>query len=266
MIGNHGGGQSPASSEVRSPSHAERCRTLVACARSATLCTIARDPAGFPYGSLVALASDRQGFPLLLLSTMAEHRQNLGPRSEASVLVAEPHAPSEDPLALGRLTLLGRCLPVESGAIGSARQAFLALHPRAAGYVDYSDFAFYRLGVEAIRYIGGFGRMSWVGVDAYCAAEPDPLVDASASIRAHMNGDHADALVACARSLSSIAGAIEATMTAVDRYGFEMRVETSGAPCAARIAFDAPAVTSEQVRREIVALVKRARAELGRPS
>jgi len=28
------------------PSHAERCRTLVGAARSATLCTLARDPAG----------------------------------------------------------------------------------------------------------------------------------------------------------------------------------------------------------------------------
>jgi hypothetical protein len=40
------------------PSHAERCRTLAACARSAMLSTIARDPAGFPYGSLVSVAID----------------------------------------------------------------------------------------------------------------------------------------------------------------------------------------------------------------
>jgi len=262
MNGNHGSGPQPASArEVRAPSHAERCRTLVACARSGTLSTIARDPAGFPYGSLVAFASDRQGSPLLLLSTMAEHRQNLDARSEASVLVAEPHGPSEDPLALGRLTLLGRCTRVDAAAAPGVRGTFLALHPRAAGYVDFDDFAFYRLEVEAIRYIGGFGRMSWVGVDAYRAAEPDPLVDAAASIREHMNDEHAEAMVACARALASVPGAVSATMTAVDRYGFEMRVETSAAPCAARLAFDTPASTSDDVRREIITLVKRARAQ-----
>jgi len=263
MTGNHGAGAQPASLEVRSPSHAERCRTLVACARSGTLSTIAREPAGFPYGSLVAFAADRQGSPLLLLSTMAEHRQNLDARSEASVLVAEPHGPSEDPLALGRLTLLGRCTRVASDAVPEARAAFLALHPRAAGYVDYSDFAFYGLAVEAIRYIGGFGRMSWVGIEAYRAAEPDPIVDAAASIREHMNSDHAEALVACARALASVPGAVSATMTAVDRYGFEMRVETAGPPCAARLAFDAPAATSDDVRREVITLVKRARSRVG---
>jgi putative heme iron utilization protein len=260
MSGNHGGGAQPVTREVRSPSHAERCRTLVARARSATLCTIAREPAGYPYGSLVAFAADSSGSPLLLLSTMAEHRQNLDARAEASVLVAEPHAPSEDPLALGRLTLLGRCAPVGPEAVADVRRAFLALHPRAAGYVDYTDFAFYRLAVEAIRYIGGFGRMSWVSAEAYQAAEPDPLVDAAASIRAHMNDDHADALVVCARALAEVKDAVSATMTAVDRYGFEMRVDTTAAPCAARLAFDTPAATSEDVRREIITLVKRARS------
>jgi putative heme iron utilization protein len=263
MTSNHGSGGPPTGSEVRSPSHAERCRTLVACARSATLCTLAREPAGFPYGSLVAFAADAQGSPLLLLSAMAEHRQNLDARSEGSILVAEAHGPSEDPLALGRLTLLGRCGPVEPEAIPDARRAFLVLHPRAAGYVDFNDFAFYRLAVEAIRYIGGFGRMSWVTVDAYRAAEPDPLVDAAASIRSHMNDDHADALVACARAFASAGDATSATMTAVDRYGFEMRIETPLLPRSARLAFDTPAATGEEVRREIITLVKRARAQLG---
>ena len=78
-----------------------------------------------------------------------------------------------------------------------------------------------------------------------------------------MNDDHAEAMVACARALASVPGAVSATMTAVDRYGFEMRVETSAAPCAARLAFDTPASTSDDVRREIITLVKRARAQSG---
>jgi putative heme iron utilization protein len=248
--------------DVRAPSHAERCRTLVARARSATLSTIAREPAGYPYGSLVAFTTDLRGAPLLLLSTMAEHRQNLDVRSESSLLVAEAHAPGEDALALGRLTLLGRCTPVDASGAAEARDAFLRVHPRASTYVDFKDFAFYRLTVEAIRYVGGFGRMSWVDVAAYHAAEPDPLVDAAPAIRAHMNADHADALVACARALASIGDATSAEMTSIDRYGFEMRVVTPKGPSAGRVAFDAPLASSEEARGAVIALVKRARSQL----
>jgi hypothetical protein len=38
------------------PSHAERARTLIEGVASATLCTLAREPAGYPYGSLVTFA------------------------------------------------------------------------------------------------------------------------------------------------------------------------------------------------------------------
>jgi putative heme iron utilization protein len=152
----------------RQPTHAATARTLVARARTGTLSTVAREPVGFPYGSLVALAADEQGMPILLLSQLAEHRQNLDVRSEASVLVAETHAEDEDPLACARVTLLGRCARVEPGGPTlDARRAFLGIHPRAQAYVDFADFAFYRLDVQAIRYVGGFGRMSWVNVDEY---------------------------------------------------------------------------------------------------
>ena len=173
MAGSDRTQQPPESDADRPPSHAVTARALVARARTGALSTIAREPNGFPYGSLVALAADEQGMPLLLLSQMAEHRQNLDVRSEASVLVAEAHAADEDPLALARVTLLGRCAQVETGAPAvEARRFFLGIHPRAQAYVDFADFAFYRLTVQAIRYVGGFGRMSWVSVDAYRTAVP----------------------------------------------------------------------------------------------
>ena len=112
-------------------------------------------------------------------------------------------------------------------------------------------------------YVGGFGRMSWVSADDYAAAEPDPLVESAAAIRAHMNEDHEGALLSYARALASISDATAAVMTSVDRYGFEMRVTTPTGLHAARIAFDAPARTSDDVRRETIALVKRARTQGG---
>jgi putative heme iron utilization protein len=101
--------------------------------------------------------------------------------------------------------------------------------------------------------------MSWVTPEDYRAAEPDPLAGASADILAHMNADHADAVLAYARVLAGVGDASSATMTAVDRYGFELAVTTPEGPRAVRLAFDVPVTTSDEVRRAMVALVKRAR-------
>jgi putative heme iron utilization protein len=149
--------------------HAALCRDLVARASSATLSTHAREPEGFPHGSLVAVAADDAGRPLLLLSTLAEHTGNLLARPEVSLLFVEPTAPGGDPLAGGRVTLLGTCAALPEAEVAAARTAFLARHPSAAQYVDFADFAFYRVMPRALRYVGGFGRMSWVASDAYLA-------------------------------------------------------------------------------------------------
>jgi len=245
------------------PSAAEHCRTLVAAARSGALATLARDPDGFPYASLVTVAADELGRPLLLISTLAEHTQNLVRRPEASILLTAACPPSSSPLACGRVTLLGACAPVPDGERQAARTTFLAAHADAAGYADFKDFAFYRLEPAALRYVGGFGRMAWVTAEEYRAATPDPLASAAGDILSHMNGDHGDALLAYARALAGVADARGATMTAVDRYGFDLEVSAPGGAQRARVAFEAPVATSEEVRRAMVALAKAARAALG---
>lgn len=245
---------------VRAPSHAERTRTLVKSARAATLCTIGRDPAGYPYGSLVTVAFDEVGRPLLLLSTLAEHTGNLQARPEASLLVSEPLGSHDQPLALGRVTIIGLCVVVPEPERAAVRATFLEQQPSASYYVDFSDFAFYRLTPSALRYVGGFGRMSWVSPDEYGSAEADPLAGASAGIIKHMNEDHAEACLAYATALLGVPDATAATMTAVDRYGFELAIKTPDGPRALRWAFDEPVSTSDQVRKQMVELLGRARA------
>jgi heme oxygenase (biliverdin-IX-beta and delta-forming) len=245
---------------ARAPSHAERCRTLASQARWATLSTIARDPVGFPYGSLVTIAVDDAGRPLLLLSELAEHTSNLLARPEASILMTEPLGGHNEPLALGRVTLLGACVRVTDGERAGVRDAFLKHQPTAAYYVDFADFGFYRLQPMALRYVGGFGRMSWVTAEDYGTAEPDPLASAAVEILKHMNDDHADAVLAYVRGLAGVEDAAGATMTAVDRYGFDMAAATPKGPRAVRLAFDGPVSKPDDVRRVLVAMAKRARA------
>ena len=242
---------------VPTPTHAERARTLAAQIKTGTLCTLATEPEGYPYGSFVTVAFDGAN-PVFLISTMAEHTRNLQRDPRASLLVAE--SGSEDPLANGRVTLLGPCAQVEDG--GGARAAFLATHPNAAYYVDFGDFAFWKLKVESIRYIGGYGRMSWVDGADWHAAEPDPLASAAPGIIAHMNDDHADSMMLYCKAFTKATDLDAATMTGVDRYGFEMSAATAEGPRPVRLAFPEPVRTPEEVRAALVAMLNRARTQL----
>ena len=48
------GGAADATDPVREPSHAERCKTLVASETRGALSTIAAEPEGYPYGSVAS--------------------------------------------------------------------------------------------------------------------------------------------------------------------------------------------------------------------
>jgi putative heme iron utilization protein len=244
---------------VPTPSHAERARTLVAQIPTGTLCTIAIEPAGYPYGSFVTVAFEH-GDPIFLISDLAEHTRNLKRDSRASLMVAE--SGSADPLANGRVTILGPCTRVE-GDSGSTRCAFLAAHPNSAYYADFRDFAFWKLHAESVRYIGGYGRMSWIGQAEWQTAEPDPLAPSAAAIMAHMNTDHADAMMLYCRAFSKATDITSASMTGIDRYGFEMSAKTGEGPRPVRLAFATPVSTPDQARAALVAMLKEARIRLG---
>jgi putative heme iron utilization protein len=216
---------------------------------------LAHDPEGYPYGSFVTVAFDH-GDPVFLISGLAEHTKNLERDPRASLLVAERG--EADPLANGRVTLLGRCTRVE-GDGGSARTAFFAAHPNATYYADFRDFGFWKLHVNAIRYIGGYGRMSWIERADWETAEPDPLGPSAAAIIAHMNADHADALMLCCKAFSKAVDVNAATMRGIDRYGFEMSVSTPAGPRPIRLPFAKPVTTPAEARAALVAMVKDAR-------
>jgi heme iron utilization protein len=244
---------------IPTPTHAERARTLVARISTGTLCTVAIDPAGYPYGSFVTVAFE-DGNPIFLISGLAEHTKNLERDPRSSLLVAE--GGSADPLANGRVTMLGRCTRVE-GEGGSARAAFLAAHPNSAYYADFRDFAFWKLHVESVRYIGGYGRMSWISKTEWQNAEPDPLGPSAVATIAHMNADHADALVLYCKVLSKATEITSASMTAIDRYGFEMSAKTKEGPRPVRLAFAKPVSTPEEARAALIAMLQDARRKMG---
>lgn len=247
--------------EIPTPSHAERARTLAASVGSGALSTAAADLDGHPYGSLVLFAL-HDGAPVFLVSEMAEHTRNLHASPRCSLLAVE--AGPDNPLALGRVTLVGTATRAAGELAVASREAFLQRHPDARFYADFDDFHFWRMHVTGVRYIGGFGRMSWVDAEAWYAAEPDPLVPHAARILSHMNEDHRDAMRLYCEAFSRAGAVQDVTMTGVDRYGFEMSATTADGPRPVRVAFSEAVADAGAVRAQMVALVQRARAQLGR--
>jgi len=256
-----GSGAAASLPPAREPTHAERVRTLVHGERRGALSTVAADPAGYPFGSVVSFGLADDGDPLMFVSLMAEHTQNALRDPRASLLVTEPVPEGADPLAGGRVTLLGLLTPIdEDGARDVARARYLEANPAASYYIDFGDFTFLRLNVDHVRFVGGYGRMSWVDAADYRTATPDPLVGAAAGIIEHMNADHADAQVLFCRHFAGLADTESATMSAVDRYGFDLVAVSNAQRTAVRLAFPEECTTGDEVRRAMVAMVAEARA------
>ncbi|CAN0510671.1 unnamed protein product, partial [Phaeothamnion confervicola] len=140
-----------------------------------------------------------------------------------------------------------------------ARASYLERHPEAAQYVDFKDFHFFQLSVSSVRYVGGFGRMSWVDLAAYQDAEADPIAPSSAGIISHMNEDHEHNMLEMIRHKTEIV-ATGATMTAVDRYGFDIDALTEQGPAQIRLGFTHTLQSGGEVRKDMVELVRQARA------
>jgi putative heme iron utilization protein len=248
---------------VPEPTYAERARTLVHLGEVGSLATVSCRYPGHPFASVMPYAVDGEGRPLLLISSMAMHTQNLGGDPRASLLVSLASG-GEDPLAAGRVTLMGEARLVPAPEVAAAREAYLARHPKARFWVDFDDFAFWRLEVRDAYFVGGFAAMDWVAADAYRAAAPDPLAAAAAGIAEHMNRDHADALVAYARAFAG-ERPDEATMVGVDRLGFALRMRTGDRLHAVRLAFPREVHTADQARVVLIEMLREARARLGAP-
>src|SRR5215468_6049912 len=127
-------------------------------------------------------------------------------------------------------------------------------------WVDFEDFSFYRMDVVDVYYVGGFGVMGWVSASDYDDSQPDPLADSMAEIIQHMNADHKDALVMLARTFAHI-DSTGATMTAVDRLGFHVRLKTAEGMRGARIAFLQEVRDATETRKVLVEMVKQARSQ-----
>ncbi len=248
-------GPGPATPDVPEPTLAERARTLARIGLIGSLSTHSRKHAGFPFGSMVPYAADELGRPIFLISSMAMHTQNLQQDPRASLLIIQPDV-SGDPLGAARLTLLGN---VTEAPAEEVRDLYLSRYENAKFWQDYTDFAYYRLDISSVYFIGGFGVMGWISSEDYKNALPDPLAEVAPAIIRHMNADHADALRLIARRFASETPD-EAAITAVDRLGFHLRLKSGDRIHGRRVAFLREVKTAGDARAVFIEMVGLARS------
>jgi putative heme iron utilization protein len=188
---------------------------------------------------------------------MAMHTQNLLGDQRASLLVT-PSMISGDPLGAARVTLMGAVTRIPKEDVARIRELYLARHVNASYWVDFNDFAFFRMAIVDIYFVGGFGSMGWVAAEDYAAAAVDPLADEASDLIKEINQAQAETLLLLARVFGNVE-AQQATMTALDRLGFHLRIRTVDRMQGGRIAFPSPASNAQDVRAGLGDLAARAK-------
>lgn len=223
----------------------------------AVLCTAHVGLGGWPFGSIVPYAVLPSGDAVVFLSDIAEHTKNLRCDGRACLFVADPAAAAR-PQAGARVAILARAARPPLAELAAVEACYFARFPAAAAMREAHGFDVWRLEVDGVRWIAGFGEMGWIDRAAW-TGQPDPLADSAADLIAHMNDDHADAVVELVAYVASVA-CTEAVVTGVDRGGFVVQATgRDGEQHVVRLPFPAPAETPDAVRHATIALLHAAR-------
>ncbi|MGE0106191.1 MAG: HugZ family protein [Thiomonas sp.] len=227
----------------------QEARLFVRNHQNGVLSTLSKRLDGFPFGSVSPYVLDHEGHPVILISTLAEHTKNIDADPRVSLIV---HPCAEDMQAAGRVTLVGRAERLPDKAGFGAR--YLRYLPQAESYFAMHDFHFYRLRVEDVRFIGGFGKIHWIRPERYAPPAAPALAAAEESILAHMNADHAHNLREYCRHVHGVE-VLDAAMVGIDCDGFDVRADGH----VLRVNFPEPVLDAEAARAALVELAKQAR-------
>ncbi|MEJ1978566.1 MAG: DUF2470 domain-containing protein [Acetobacteraceae bacterium] len=218
-----------------------QARSLLRAARAGTLAT---EHDGQPFAALVTPACAPDLSVLLLLSSLSEHTRQLSTHPRCAVMVIG-EAADTNPQTAPRLTVTGEALPEDDPAL---RARWVARHPYAAFYAEFTDFRLFRLRPAGGQFVGGFASAHRLRADELVAdpAAVAAVAAAEAGILEHMNTDHEAAI-------AHMAGGPGWRMVAVDVDGCDLARQE----VVRRIAWSAPVSDAGGVRAELVRLARR---------
>ena len=156
---------------------------------------------------------------------------------------------------------MGTAVKVDKEDIEAAKELYRKKHPDAF-WVDFGDFTWFRLDVEKIHFVGGFGKIGGVPIKDYKEAKPDEISAVGGFIASHMNDDHMDATIAMIESAVPGIAATEAIITSVDSLGMFVKVtrkpKDQVQQFKMRLPFPRPATDRKEVKNIIVEMTQAA--------
>lgn len=230
-------------------------RRLIRGARFAAI-GVLEPETGFPFASRVLTGTDIDGAPVILVSGLSVHTDALLSDPRASLLFGEPG--KGDPLAHPRITVRTHAVRVhrDDPTHHRLRARFIARHPKAALYVDFPDFGFFRMQPKSASLNGGFGKAFVLEESDLAIASPaqSEVAEIESGAISHMNADHRDAVDLYAH----VFGKSKKTgwyVTGIDCAGLDL----ANGDDILRIEFDAPLEKADELRQKLVELSRLAR-------
>ena len=103
--------------------------------------------------------------------------------------------------------------------------------------------------------------MGWVAPVDYAGAAVDPLADEASNLIREINQDQVETLLLLARVYGNVE-AQQATVTALDRLGFHLRIKTADRMQGGRVAFTHPVRNAQEVRAGLAGMGAQAKQGL----
>lgn len=202
------------------PTPAEGARTVMETCKEGTLSTLSED--GWPLGTEVRFAVDTDGNPVLRLQPGATHTKHILKDSRCSLHVQLEQPGRRKP----QCTLQGFIRKIED--IKLKERLEIAWERRFASEQHTAGDDLYVMNVEQVLQSPDMGEEEiWVSGPDYWAAAADPLREVAKRIVEDMNRNHWEDIRRFCNVYAKLDAELEeASMTWVDRLGFDLRVLT----------------------------------------
>ncbi len=230
-------------------------RSLLRRSRQGALATLMAG-SGDPYCSLVNVASHPDGSPILLISRLALHTKNILGDPRVSLMLDE--RAEGNPLEGARIMLAGRAEEAATGEVPLLRRRYLSAHPSAEAFVDFKDFAFFRIRPAGLHLVAGFGRIVDLRPERFLTdlAGAEALLEAEEGAIEHMNEDHREAAKLYATRLLG-AEALDWLCTGCDPDGLDLQAGSK----TLRLDFPERVTGPGELRKMLVRLAGEARGK-----
>jgi len=221
--------------------------------KTAILSTISKKYEGYPFGSFVTYVTGWDRTIFLYLSDLADHTKNLKTNYKSCITILKKNVKG-DIQNSARLTLVGDLEMVPEKIQKRCQTRFQKIFPESKAYAAMHDFNFYQISVTQSRWIGGFGKISWLDPKNWLNMDVE-WFDDEISIINHMNDDHSNTISSALNAQHGVKDS-EAAMVGLSIDGYYLKSRDN----IFFIGFEEPCFTSKDYRSVLIDLSKQYRS------